>query len=244
MMAALAILFGVLCLGANVLGGAIALRTSRSQKGMAYAVAGGAGFMLAVALLEMLPQGLARTPHAPLLALIGYGLIHLCEHVFTPHFHFGEEVHAEAVIGTTASMAALAGLFAHSFVDGLSVAGGVASGLGMLVFLGVALHSIPAGFTMGSMMLAAGRSGRAAILSSLVIGGATVVGACSIFVIGDGGDAGVGMALALSAGSFIYIAATDLIPLVNALEGRRTTWAILGGVGLFYGVSRALEAVR
>ncbi|MSS73417.1 MAG: ZIP family magnesium transporter [Candidatus Latescibacteria bacterium] len=246
MMAALAILFGVLCLGANVLGGAIALRASRSRKGMAYAVAAGAGFMLAVALLEMLPQGLARTPHAPLLALVGYGLIHLCEHVFTPHFHFGEEVHAEAVIGTTASMAALAGLMAHSFVDGLSVAGGVASGplLGMMVFLGVALHSIPAGFTMGSMMLAAGQPGRTAILSSLLIGGATVIGACSIFVIGTGDTAGVGMVLSLSAGSFIYIAATDLIPLVNTLEGRHTTWAILGGVGLFYGMSQALEAFK
>lgn len=246
MMAALAILFGVLCLGANVLGGFIALQASRSRKGMAYAVAGGAGFMLAVALLEMLPDGLARTPHAPLLALIGYGLIHVCEHVFTPHFHFGEEVHAEAVVGTAASMAALAGLIAHSFVDGLSIAGGVASGplLGTLIFLGVALHSIPAGFTMGSMMLASGRPGRAAILSSLVIGGATVIGACSIFVIGAGDSAGVGMVLSLSAGSFIYIAATDLIPIVNALEGRGTTWAIFGGAGLFFGIARALETVK
>lgn len=244
--AALAILFGVLCLGVNVLGGVIALRASRSQKGMACTVAGGAGFMLAVALLEMLPEGLERTPHAPLFALLGYGLIHLCEHVLIPHFHFGEEVHPEAMIGTTASAAALGGLVAHSFIDGLSIAGGVSSGslLGVLVFLGVALHSIPAGFTMGSVMLAAGRSGRTAVLSALLIGTATLVGACSIFVIGAGSSALVGAVLSLSAGSFLYIAATDLIPLVNAQDDRGTTWAIFGGVGLFYGIVRAIEAFK
>ncbi len=246
MMAALAILFGLLSLGVNVLGGSIALRASRSPQGMAYTVAVGAGFMLAVALLEMLPEGMAGTRHAPLFALAGYGLIHACEHVLAPHFHFGEEVHAEAMIGSTASVAAFAGLMVHSFIDGLSIAGGVASGpfLGALIFLGVALHSIPAGFTMGSVMLAAGRSRRAAVLSSALIGAAILAGTCSIFAIGRGNPALVGALLSLSAGSFLYIAATDLIPLVNAMEGRRTTWAILGGVALFYGVSRALEAVR
>jgi ZIP family zinc transporter/zinc and cadmium transporter len=245
-MAALALLFGALCLGVNVLGGAIALRASRSQTGMARTVAVGAGFMLAVAVLEMLPEGMARTPHAPLFALLGYGLIHLCEHVLIPHFHFGQEVHAEAMVGTTASAAALGGLVAHSFIDGLSIAGGVSSGsfLGTLVFLGVALHSIPAGFTMGSVMLAAGRSGRAAILSSLLIGTATLAGACSVFVMGTGDSAPVGAVLSLSAGSFLYIAATDLIPLVNAQDDRKSTWAILGGVGLFYGLSRAMEALK
>ena len=245
-MAFLAILFGILSLGVNVFGGFVAVRASRSQTGIAYTVAAGAGFMLAIALLEMLPEGLARTPHAPLFALIGYGLIHVCEHVFTPHFHFGEEVHPEAMIGTTASMAALFGLIAHSFIDGLSIAGGVAAGsvLGILIFLGVAVHSIPAGFTMGSIMLAAGRSGRTAILSSLLIGAATLVGTCSVFVIGEGTPAIVGVVLSLSAGSFIYIAATDLIPIVNALERRHTTWAILGGVGLFYGASRLVDAVQ
>lgn len=244
--AALALLFGALCLGVNVLGGVIALRASRSRRGMACTVAAGAGFMLAVALLEMLPEGMAATPHAPLYALAGYGLIHVCEHVLAPHFHFGEEVHAEAMVGSTASLAAFAGLTVHSFIDGLSIAGGVASGplMGTLVFAGVALHSIPAGFTMGSVMLAAGRSDRAAILSALLIGAATLAGACSIFAMGAGDSAPVGAVLSLSAGSCLYIAATDLIPLVNAQDDRKSTWAILAGVGLFYGLSRALEGFK
>lgn len=242
----LALLFGVLSLGVNVLGGAIAVRATRSQEGMAYTVAAGAGFMLAVAMLEMFPEGLRETPHAPLLALAGYGLIHACEHVLAPHFHFGEEVHTEAMIGRTASIAAFAGLTVHSFIDGLSIAGGVAAGpfMGVMVFLGVAMHSIPAGFTMGSVMLAAGRSGRAAILSSLLIGVAILIGTCAVFALHGERPGLVGGLLSLSAGSFLYIAATDLIPMVNASEGRRTTWAMLGGVVLFYGVHWILESVR
>ena len=245
-MGTLAILFGAVSMGVNVLGGALAVRASRSSQGMAYTVAAGAGFMLAVALMEMLPAGMAATPHAPVYALAGYGLIHACEHVLVPHFHFGEEVHPEAMIGTTASVAAFAGLMVHSFIDGLSIAGGVASGssMGLLIFLGVAIHSVPAGFTMGSVVLASGRGGRTALVASLLIGAAILAGSCSVYIIGEGNASVIGALLSLSAGSFLYIAATDLIPLVNAMERRRTTWALLGGVGLFFGVTWALDTIQ
>ena len=53
----------------------------------------GAGFMLAVALLGVLPEVLREGEGGALYVLAGYLAVHLAQHVFTPHFHFGEETH-------------------------------------------------------------------------------------------------------------------------------------------------------
>jgi len=57
---------------------------------------------------------------------------------------------------------AFLGLFVHSFFDGVSIASGfaVSHALGLLVFSAVLLHKVPEGFTIASIMLAAG-AGRA-----------------------------------------------------------------------------------
>jgi zinc and cadmium transporter len=62
-----------------------------------YFVALGAGFMLATALVEMVPESInLRGPYAGFLILGGYLLVHFFEHTVTPHFHFGEETHADS----------------------------------------------------------------------------------------------------------------------------------------------------
>ena len=99
-------------------------------------VAIGAGFLLSVALLRMLPEALELEPAAALpLVVCGYFLTHLFEHALVPHFHFGEEVHAEFV-HRRASRAAILGLCLHSFFDGVSIVASyaVAPVLGWLVF--------------------------------------------------------------------------------------------------------------
>src|SRR6266568_710968 len=63
--------------------------------GYALVAALGAGFMLAVALVEVLPEAFARSgTAAPALVLAGYLAVHFTQHTLTPHFHFGEETHA------------------------------------------------------------------------------------------------------------------------------------------------------
>ena len=63
-----------------------------------YFLALGAGFMLAVAFLRMVPESLEKGSHLYLYVLIGYFVVHLTEHTLTPHFHFGEEVHHDALV--------------------------------------------------------------------------------------------------------------------------------------------------
>ncbi len=77
---------------ADYLGGFLLVPRSPSARALRYFVALGAGFMLAAALLEMLPEAFAVNAHwAALLVLAGYCGVHLLEHTLVPHFHFGEE---------------------------------------------------------------------------------------------------------------------------------------------------------
>src|ERR1700684_2116050 len=88
----LALALGLFAGLADYLGGFLLVRRSPSARALRYFVALGAGFMLAAAVLEMLPEGLNLNPRwPPLLMLVGYCGVHLLEHTLVPHFHFGEE---------------------------------------------------------------------------------------------------------------------------------------------------------
>jgi ZIP family zinc transporter/zinc and cadmium transporter len=76
---------------ADVVGGALVTgRRHWDRTFLQYFLALGAGFMLAVAFLRMVPESLEKGSHLYLYVLIGYFVVHLTEHTLTPHFHFGE----------------------------------------------------------------------------------------------------------------------------------------------------------
>ena len=103
---------------ADFLGGFLLVRRSPSAKALRYFVALGAGFMLAAAVLEMIPEGLHLNPQAtPLLILAGYCGVHLLEHTLVPHFHFGEETHAGEFLSARKSYSVLFGLAMHTFFE-------------------------------------------------------------------------------------------------------------------------------
>jgi ZIP family zinc transporter/zinc and cadmium transporter len=122
------------------------------------------------------------------------------------------------------------GLVIHTFVDGISIASGflISDFLGWVVFLAVFLHKMPEGFTVSSVMLASGKSERTALLASAVLGVATVAGVLVMAPL----RAQVAYTLPMSAGVTLYVAASDLIPLVNQEPGVRMALVVFVGVVL------------
>jgi ZIP family zinc transporter/zinc and cadmium transporter len=217
---------------AEIAGSLLVTRAHRSgQAPLRYFVALGAGFMLAAAFVRMLPES-THLPHAFLFVLIGYFGVHLFEHTVAPHFHFGEETHPAAILKPSAAYLAILGLGVHTMFDGVAIAAGflVAPTLGVLLFLAVVLHKVPEGFTVASIMLASGRSRAAALLAGTTLGGLTLLGAAATSLLAG---RQVGYALALSAGTTIYVAASDLIPEVNREGGPAIAWTVFGGLVLF-----------
>jgi ZIP family zinc transporter/zinc and cadmium transporter len=224
--------FAAVAAAADLAGAVVVTQTYRAGRTpLRYFVAGGAGFMLAAAFVRMLPET-AQVPHAFLFVLVGYFGVHLFEHTVVPHFHFGEEVHAEAFLRPSAAYLAVVGLGVHTLFDGVAIAAGFMIGptLGMLLFLAVLLHKLPEGFAIASIMLATGRSRGAALAAGSVLGGLTFLGALLTSVLAQNH---VGYALALSAGVTIYVAASDLIPEVNREGGPALAWTVFGGLVLF-----------
>src|SRR5579884_1996617 len=210
----LSLLLGLSAAAANIFGGAVIVQRRWERRYLRYFVALGAGFMLATALSEMVPESIAlRGPRAGFLILIGYLIVHFFEHTVSPHFHFGEETHEEEFVHRHKTWSVLGGLVIHTFFDGIAIASGflVNEWLGWIIFLAVFLHKIPEGFTVSSVMLAAGRSRGFAWGSSVLLGAATLLGVATMALT----RAAVSVGLPLSAGVTIYVAASDLIPEVN-----------------------------
>jgi ZIP family zinc transporter/zinc and cadmium transporter len=169
----ISILLGLTAAAANVFGGTIIVQRNWERRYLRYFVALGAGFMLATALVEMVPESLElRGRSAAFLILLGYLLIHFFEHTLTPHFHFGEETHKDEFMHAHKGYSVLLGLIIHTFFDGIAIASGflVSNALGWIIFFAIFLHKIPEGFTVSSVMLASGRSRKAAWGASVIIG--------------------------------------------------------------------------
>lgn len=211
---------------ANLLGAmAVVRRSGRGVRALETSIALGAGFMLAVVILKMLPHAFEQGVSAAPWVLGGFLAVHFAQHVITPHFHFGEETHA---VAPAAGLSAVVGLSLHTFFDGVAIASGmlVSPELGTLLFVAVFLHKLPEGLSVASLVLASGSPPRRAIMLSLVPAAATLLGALAtgrVFGLEQHG-------LAISAGVTLYVAASNLVPEFQAKRGWGPALAFFGGV--------------
>ncbi|MFL5525884.1 MAG: ZIP family metal transporter, partial [Gemmatimonadaceae bacterium] len=226
-----ALLYTAVAASANVVGAAAVVAHSRwSVRALENMVALSAGFMVSVALLDLMPEAvITHGAGAAPVILIGYLLVHLTQHTLAPHFHFGEEVHHVTKI---VSFSALAGLMLHTFVDGVAIASGfgVSDALGMLVFLAILLHKLPEGLAISSLFLASGESRAAALGASGALAVSSLIGAIltqQVPVLGRYG-------LPLAAGVTLYVGASNLVPEFQGKREWRLPISFFLGCGLYY----------
>jgi zinc transporter ZupT len=228
---------------ANVAGGLLITRASpKGRTGQRFLLGFGAGFMLSVALLAMLPHALEHGSLGALWILFGYLLVHVTQHVLTPHFHFGEETHTEAMVDRWVGTAALLGLLLHSFFDGVAIASAfdVGAQLGLLVFMAVFVHKVPEGVTIASIMMVSGSSERRALLGASLLGASTVAGVLLTSWLQPLADHG----LAISAGVTLYVAASNLMPEVQKGQDKTAALAVFLGVGVYMAARLALSNLQ
>jgi ZIP family zinc transporter/zinc and cadmium transporter len=230
------LLYALAAGGANVLGALAVVSHARwSVKALDSLLSLAAGFMISVALVDLLPEAIERAgPTAAMVALLGYLLVHLTQHVVGRHFHFGEETHE---VSEVVSVSALVGLLLHTFVDGVAMAAStqVSAGLGALVFIAVLLHKFPEGLAISSLFVAAGAPKSRAIGSAVILGIATLAGVVLTDTLAWLATRG----LALSAGVTLYVGASNLVPEFQGKSGWRNPLAFFAGCALFFG-ARAL----
>lgn len=261
--------FGLIAGVANLLGGLVLFPSGLHgsyRKILRYLLALGAGFMLAVTLFEILPksitlwqkiapdtEGNGENLALPMALLLGgYLLTQFVEHTIAPHFHLGEEMHCDddhshELISPTSAYTAVGGLLVHTFFDGVSIAAAatIDAKVGLLVFIAVLLHKFPEGFTIGSMVLAAGKGRSQVMFATTMMGVTTFLGVLVFYVIGTNFSSVTAYALPVAGGVTLYVAASDLIPEVNHHGGPslRVSLAVFAGVALFFATNYLLHAV-
>lgn len=256
------LIFGLLAGLGNVFGGLILFPSklhTTYKRFLRYLLALGAGFMLAVTLFEMLPKSITLwqkesvTPEnlaMPMcLVLIGYLLTQFFEHTIAPHFHLGEEMHCDEhdheVIAPRTAYTAVGGLLVHTFFDGVSIAAAaqIDFKVGLLVFVAIFLHKFPEGFTIGSMVLAAGKGFRQVLTATSLIGMTTLIGVLFFYFIGANLGFTIAYALPVATGVTLYVAASDLIPEVNHHGGKTplVSLSVFAGVAMFFVANQLLH---
>jgi zinc and cadmium transporter len=225
----IALAYALIAAGANVLGAAaVTSRRRWSPAGLDGLLAFSAGFMVSVALLDLIPEALDRQgAYAAMVILLGYVLVHLTQHTLVAHFHFGEETHK---VTKTVAWSALAGLMPHALVDGVAIASGfaVSPAVGFLVFLAILLHKVPEGLAISSLSLAAGTTRQAAMTASAALGVATVLGVVLTGLVAPLADHG----LALAGGVALYVGASNLVPEFQGKPGWQIpVWFFAGCAG-------------
>jgi zinc and cadmium transporter len=223
---------------ANVVGALLVTgRRVWSARDLDMMIAFSGGFMISVALVDMIPDAIsAHGATAGWMVLAGYLAVHLTQHTLVPHFHFGEETHH---VTRAVGISALIGMMLHMLMDGVAIASGFAAGasVGTFVVAAIILHKVPEGSTVSSLFLAAGFNRQNALAAASLLGLATVVGAILTTAIAPLSEYG----LALSGGVTVYVAASNLVPEFQHKHDWRFPVAFFGGCAAF-GAGHALLA--
>ena len=195
------------------------------------------GTLLGVSLLALLPEALEHVPAATALGtlLAGVLVFFLLEKlVLWRHCHDSQE--CEVHTSSAASLVIVGDAF-HTFVDGAVIAAAVVTSvpLGVTTALAVAAHEIPQEVGDVAILLRAGYSRTGAFTVNLMSAAGGIVGALGMLFASQWLPDLLPYVLSFAAGSFLYVAMSDLIPDLHrgGLEGGPLRQLLLIGAGIF-----------
>ena len=219
--------------------------TEKLQKA---AVPFAAGALLAAAFLDLLPEAieLSQPQKITLATLVGFISFFVLERSLSWfHHHHNHEIPDGSHGHHRTAALVVVGDTLHNFIDGLAIGAAfvVSPAIGIVTTLAVAAHEIPQEIGDFGLMLSKGMKKRRVVLVNVISALATVVGAALVYWLGDSLRLDEGILLAITAGFFIYIAASDIIPTIHAERRKRLaniqTVILLFGI-VFVGVTSAL----
>jgi zinc and cadmium transporter len=234
----------IILLGA-IAGALVVVFTQRARRLVAF-LAFAAGVMLGAAFFHMLPEAF-REGGYPSFSLVPAGFVFLV--VLERYFlsHTCEEPlncteHASHGLGFTAFI----GLSVHTLIDGIALGSAVREGVGSVALIAIVSHKIPSSLSLASILKAEGRGTRDILSYAVFYGLMVPVGAVLYFVSDEAlhFEKFSPWALAFSAGTFLYIAVSDLLPHVSRhgkeRQGRNLV-SLIAGLLLMLALARVTE---
>jgi zinc and cadmium transporter len=226
-------LIATLWVGVIALGGIVFLFTRRpGARGEAFLLSFAAGVLLATAFLDLLPEAVERAHDgniflATLAAMIGFFFLERVLHGFHEH----EESHAKP-----SRYLVLVGDGLHNLIDGIVIAASFAASpeLGLATTLAVTVHEVPKEIADFTILTSSGYPFRTALLLNFATGLMAMLGPLLFFSVKPI-EHHLAWFMTATAGMFIYIAGSDLIPQLHHHRPSSGAWIyvpFLGGIAL------------
>ena len=216
-----------------------------------YSVPFAAGALLAAAFFDLLPETIdsaAKPANAMTIVLIGFLLFFILERSLSWfHHHHDDDAGQPAGHGRRNASLIIIGDTVHNFIDGLAIGAAflVSPGLGLITTIAIAAHEVPQEIGNFGLLLAKGMARKKVLLVNGLIAVATIIGAALVYGLGGVLPVSETWLLGITAGFFIYIAASDIIPTIHAAPSRQSaniqTLVLLGGV---VSVALAVAAIK
>ncbi len=224
--------YGAAIFSAAFVGGAMPLLVpATNENRLKLFISFGAGLLLGMACIHMVPEASRLIPESfGLWFLTGFVLLFVLERFIMIHAceEHGCNYH-------TIGIAAFAGLTVHGVIEGFALASTFLVSQGaFFVLIAILAHKIPAGVALTSILRLA-MPGRGRIL--LFVAGVALSGPLGLvlayaFLKGSAVPASAGILLAMSAGTFLYIAACDLLPELHRTNADKIPRLVLFFLGL------------
>jgi zinc and cadmium transporter len=209
-------------------------RRQPGPRGEALLLSFAAGVLLATTFLELIPEAVARDGRdgnvfiASLLAMIGFFFLERVLH----GFHVHEDSHA-----APSRYLILVGDGVHNLIDGVAIAAAfaVSPELGLATTFAVTVHEVPQEIADFSILIGGGFRPRTALLLNFLSGLTAILGALMFWAFAESLARHLAWFMTATAGMFIYIAGSDLIPQLHhhrATPGPMIYVSFLGGIAL------------
>lgn len=231
---------------AGLIGGVVFLAKENWSRVLCrYAIPFAAGVLLSVSLLDLLPEaaenvgGLAYT-----IALVALVASFLFEQFFVQLHHHEEGTRARPKLPV---QLVVLGDTIHNFVDGVAIAAAylVEPSFGLIVAFASFLHETPHEIGDFGVLISAGWSKKRTFLANFFSALATFPGALFVLYYFEGFPRAIGALLAVSAGIFLYLGASDFLPEIE--EGsvaftRKRILVFLIGITVMFVLTQILPA--
>jgi len=187
-----------------------------------------AGALIGGAFLHILPEALEKTKSISVFyyLILGIVLFFMMERYF-----YWRHCHEEGVCEVHAfTYLNLIGDGFHNFIDGMVIAASfiVSVKLGIATTLAVILHEIPQELGDFAVLVHGGFTKKKALLCNFISALMAMIGAMAAYFITDIASGFANCILPLTAGGFIYIATSDLIPEIHKEKDlKRSTSAFI-----------------
>lgn len=227
---------------AGIIGGVV-LIVKESWAGILckYAMPFAAGVLLSVSILHLVPEAVRETGEiAYLYVLIAFLASFLFEQYFATLHHHEDR---KTTMHKASVPLVIVGDTIHNFIDGVTIAAAYLTNpaFGLVIALATFLHETPHEIGDFGVLMSAGWTKTKTFFANLFSASATFPGALFVYFFVSQAEQSMGVLLAISAGVFLYLGASDFLPEVEEEHQKTRSWKkillVFLGAGIMYALT-------